>query len=383
MKSRQQKAGRPILVPENSCDLEIANRIARWARELLGCDGLEIDDDLFALGADAKHATKLLSRIKRTFRVDLEFAVVSEVRTARGLAREIRRGDGTGRSADRKWRCLVPIQPGGLRPPLFCVHAINGEIDLYVRLAEELGSEQPVYAFRSPLLFRENTRFTSLDELASIYVAELKESRPRGPYFLAGASMGGHLAFVMAQKLSESGSPPQMVLMIDAWVPGSEQYVKPTGRLGSLMANIRNGGFRYIARRLNIKASYAAEHIENAMKDIGCRAYDRAGRRLPPVLRFFQIEEAHKQAMFRHSFTAYAGRITLIRSVGMDNQSLSRRRDRTLGWSGIGCDNIDLIDYPANHISMLDPPELPSFAALVKSILMRHQQSLQENVQYS
>jgi thioesterase domain-containing protein len=305
------------------------------------------------------------------------------VRTARGLAKEIRGAVSTGKSFERDWKCLVPIQQSGSRPPLFCAHAINGEIDLYIRLAEALGQEQPVYAFRSPLLFRDKVRFTSLDELASIYVTELKQFRPQGPYFLAGASMGGHLAFVMAQKLIEAGSVPEIVLMIDAWVPGSEEYVKPGSRVGPLMANIRSGGVPYIARCMKNKVCYIANRVENAIKEARCRVYGGAGRRLPPDLRFYQIENAHRQAMVKHLFRAYPAKITLIRSVGPVNESLSSRRNRTLGWSAIGCKNIDLVDYPANHISMFDLTELPSFAALVKAILAHQETSLEENMQYS
>ena len=48
------------------------------------------------------------------------------------------------------WSSLVPIQPHGTRPPLFCVHAAGGNVLFYRDLAKRLGQEQPVYGLQTP-----------------------------------------------------------------------------------------------------------------------------------------------------------------------------------------------------------------------------------------
>ena len=75
----------------------------------------------------------------------------------------------------------------------------------YEQLSKALGPDQPFYAFQSPLLFNADTRETSIEELASIYVKELRAFSPEGPYILGGLSFGGLVAFEMAQQLYAQG----------------------------------------------------------------------------------------------------------------------------------------------------------------------------------
>ena len=119
----------------------------------------------------------------------------------------------------------MPIQTNGTRVPLFCVHAIGGDVLFYQQLSNALGHDQPFYAFQSPLVAGE-VRETTLEELASIYVNELRAFYPDGPYLLAGASLGGHIAFEMARQLSAQGAEPKLLVLIDAGVPRSDEHLK-------------------------------------------------------------------------------------------------------------------------------------------------------------
>ena len=49
------------------------------------------------------------------------------------------------RAGDRAWASLVPIQPGGSRPPFFCVHGGGGYVLFYRPMAKHLGPDQPFY----------------------------------------------------------------------------------------------------------------------------------------------------------------------------------------------------------------------------------------------
>jgi NAD(P)-dependent dehydrogenase (short-subunit alcohol dehydrogenase family)/acyl carrier protein len=68
----------------------VEETLAQWWREMLGVDQAGLDDDFFDLGGHSLVAVRLLAKVRRTFRVDLEFAVLFEARSIRKLAGLIR-----------------------------------------------------------------------------------------------------------------------------------------------------------------------------------------------------------------------------------------------------------------------------------------------------
>ena len=114
---------------------------------------------------------------------------------------------------------LLPIRTSGSRPPLYCVHPISGSAYPYAAIGQLLDSDQPVYGFESPGFEDGRTPLTSLEALSAEYVEVLGDVAPGGPYFLLGWSMGGAIAFDMAQRLSASGASVPLLVLIDTAVP--------------------------------------------------------------------------------------------------------------------------------------------------------------------
>ncbi|HEY4575860.1 MAG TPA: amino acid adenylation domain-containing protein, partial [Thermoanaerobaculia bacterium] len=94
-------------------------------------------------------------------------------------------GEAAGPAAERG--ILAPIQTGSPdRRPLFCVHSVGGEVVAYRDLARLLGPEQPVWGLQSP-----DPPLEDVEEMARHYIAAMRPVQPRGPYRIAGWSMGG------------------------------------------------------------------------------------------------------------------------------------------------------------------------------------------------
>ncbi|KAI1391904.1 beta-ketoacyl synthase [Hypoxylon trugodes] len=111
--------------------------------------------------------------------------------------------------------------------PLFLIHAISGLALPFFRLHNlshgkfhRSHSERPVYGVSSPIYSSEEAIYpSSFEELALLYISEIKTIQPHGPYLLGGWSLGGMIAMKMAQILLEQGESVSRVIMIDSANP--------------------------------------------------------------------------------------------------------------------------------------------------------------------
>ena len=335
---------------------------------MLGVEHVGLDDDFFALGGHSLIGVRLFAKIKKTYQVDLELAVLFEARTVRQLAVVIRKAQQPAAAEEKTWSALVPIQPNGSRIPLFFIHAVGGDVLFYEQLAKALGPDQPFYAFKSPLVSQAEIHETSIEELASIYVKELRAFFPQGPYLLGGASLGGHIAFEMSRQLSAQGLEPGLLVLIDATVPGSAKRVEVKKRMSTLLHHLRKEGAAYLIQKAVKKREYWGKLLLERAKSAGCSCYRFAGRPLPVGLHLFEAEQAHIRALGRYTLQTYPGKITLMRAVHR-GEILSKREDLTLGWGQFAGGGLEIHDVLSGHISMLFEPYVGGFAELLKAIL--------------
>ena len=268
----------------------------------------------------------------------------------------------------KTWSTLVPIQPNGSRIPLFCIHAIGGDVLFYEKLAKALGPDQPFCAFRSPLLSRAEIQETSVEELAAIYVSEMLEFYPNGPYLLGGLSFGGLVAFEMAQQLLAQGVEPGLLIFFDTSVPGSAGHVKATDQISTFRQNIEEQGVDYLLRKARLKKYYWRKVLRERAQGVACTCYRLAGRELPADLRYYLVGEAHSRAMKAYKIRTYPGRIVLLR-VEERNEILSKREDPNLGWGEFAGGALEIHDVPADHGAMLLEPYVQDVAKVLKTIL--------------
>ena len=94
---------------------------------------------------------------------------------------------------------LATLRPGGPARPLFCIHGLGGHIASFLPLAGGLDRKRPVYGLQAQGLDAGQQPHDSIEEMAAFYLSEIREVQPRGPYLLAGWSMGGVIGLEMAQ----------------------------------------------------------------------------------------------------------------------------------------------------------------------------------------
>ena len=97
--------------------------------------------------------------------------------------------------------------------------ALGGDVRCYADLVQQLGDDQPVYAFRPRGVDQDLPPHLTMDEMIADYAAALRELQPAGPYYLAGWSTGGIFAFALAEALERAGDEVALVAMFDSPLP--------------------------------------------------------------------------------------------------------------------------------------------------------------------
>jgi pyochelin synthetase len=224
----ERAPGSPPDVPaDGAADPVEQELIAIW-KTLLGITGsIDTGKSFFELGGDSVMVVRCLSRIRQQFAVDLStsvfFATNAATATVKGLAALIRSSQGRGPAQSRS---LVAIKSAGTRPPLFLVHPVGGGVLCYAGLSACLGPDQPLYGLQAAGLDAPAPEREDLPAMAARYLDEIETVQPRGPCFLGGWSLGGTVAFEMAQQLRRQGRQIGLLLLIDSFAPN--QLSQPT-----------------------------------------------------------------------------------------------------------------------------------------------------------
>jgi thioesterase domain-containing protein/acyl carrier protein len=188
----------------------VVSRLTEIWQPLLNNAAISEDQDYFDLGGDSSLAVQMFAQIERVFGVKLPLATLYEAPTIAQLAEILR-----NQTSESRWSPLVAIQPNGTRPPLFCFHGAGGNVLSYRELSVYLGSDQPVYGLQCQGLDGDSPLLTKIEDMAALYVKAIRNTQPKGPYFLTGYCMGGTLAYEAAQQLRGQGEEIGFVALLD------------------------------------------------------------------------------------------------------------------------------------------------------------------------
>ncbi|NML53648.1 acyltransferase domain-containing protein [Streptomyces sp. R302] len=146
----------------------------------------------------------------------------------------------------------VLIAAGGGRADLVClptVLATSGPHQ-FARLAAGLGGEGAVSAVHLPGFAPGERLPASLDALTEAVAEAVRRRADGAPFVLVGYSSGGVLAHAVTAALEAEGTPPEAVVLLDTYVPGSDAL---TAAGPALM--------RGMAERLGAFAPLGAERV--------------------------------------------------------------------------------------------------------------------------
>ncbi len=111
---------------------------------------------------------------------------------------------------------VMPMRVGGDGPPLFCAHPVVGLSWCYLALLPHVDARYPLYGLQARGLRRPEPLPTSIEEMARDYADQIRETQPSGPYHLLGMSLGGNVAFAIAEELERRGERIGLLVILDS-----------------------------------------------------------------------------------------------------------------------------------------------------------------------
>ncbi|MHB8243494.1 MAG: non-ribosomal peptide synthetase [Solirubrobacteraceae bacterium] len=210
---RERSGAHELVAPRTKLERKLTSI---WEREL-EIHPIGVTDNFFDLGVTSIVAATLFAAIEHNLGDSLPLGAIFRAPTIETLAQLIEGGEGSSR-----WTSLIPIQPQGSRPPIFCIHGGAGTILHLQPLARRLGPEQPFYGLQSSGLYGGSPPIKTVEEMASHYLSEMRQVHPGGPWLLAGYCFGTIVAFEIAQRLLAQGEEVQMLALFNgpspAWI---------------------------------------------------------------------------------------------------------------------------------------------------------------------
>jgi fengycin family lipopeptide synthetase D len=216
---------------------EMEKQLQKIWQEIFESEHIGIDDDFFAIGGHSLKAAVMLSKIHQTFNITLPLGEVFKSTTIKALAEYINSQD-----VARNKELLTPVDDqlvllksvtitaaaGNLtdrttnRLHLFLIHDGTGEVEGYIDFCGLLTGQFNCWAIRAQRLQGYAPRKSTIEEMAQNYIEKIKALQPQGPYFIAGWSIGGTIAFEMVRQLEQQEEQISFLGMIDVVVPHHE-----------------------------------------------------------------------------------------------------------------------------------------------------------------
>jgi aspartate racemase len=356
----QYEVARGFVAPRDPLEQSLAQI---WSK-VLNLKKIGIHDNFFDLGGHSLLAVRITAEIERLFEKNLPLAIFLQAPTIADLANKLRKEDWKP-----SWSSLVPIRPGGSKPPLFLMHSHGGNVLEYYPLAEHMEADQPVYALQAHGLDGHIIQERSFEEMVDAHLVELRSVQPEGPYFLGGYCLGGLLALEAAHQLTALGEEVALVVLIQTMNPTCARF-RPdltifqrawylaAKRIDLELAYLGHRGATHILERLRRTKDIAVARTAIALDHLTGNGHGpRKGTSMAHTLEMLAIE--HDRARMRYVLRPYDGTVLLFRASKQISGLLA---DSALGWNEVLTGRLDIREIPGHQETMLLEPNVVSLA---------------------
>jgi len=348
----------------NKTELAIA---AIW-QDMLGVEEIDIHTEFIALGGRSIVAVKMIAQIEEKLGARLSMLDLVTHPTIAGLASRI---DKT--AAQSNWRSLIPLKPGGSKPPVIFIHAVGSHALFMRSVTGYFDEDQPVIGLQLVGLDGECKPMNSVEQIARHYLQEIQSYQPDGPYYFVAHCLGGIVAHEMIRMLHELNKEVALFVVLDAHAPFTEHAETINKKMRTLIHS--NSG----ASRLF--------HYWEVTKRVAKSARYRLGVRATKVLQQYQVSFGSTMArknvhLLRAHEASHAGANAYM-GAPIDQKVVLIRSARIfepyhMNWQDLSTD-MDIIPLPVGHDTMFTEPEVGVLGRKLNELVRQASEARQTN----
>ena len=181
-----------------------------WQR-VLQLPSVDVNDNFFDLGGDSSLALQLFNEIAHSCGRELPPVTIYVAPTIAALAALLEQ------PTDLRFPPLVLLKDGSAKPPLFMTHGLGGSVIDFFQVVKHIWTPNPIQGMQAKGIDSTEEPFDRIEDMAQFYLDAIRQVQPRGPYLLAGYSLGGLVTFEMAQRLTADGEKVALLAMLDSY----------------------------------------------------------------------------------------------------------------------------------------------------------------------
>jgi thioesterase domain-containing protein/acyl carrier protein len=325
--------------------------------DVIGIEGIGVTDDFFEVGGDSLIGVILFIEIERQFDRNLPVSVLLTASTIRKQAELI-----SNPQTEEASSSIIEINPRGEKLPVLFIPGKGGYPTRIRHLARKLDAETPVYALQDIAEGRTDGSLRRIESVAAYYINEIRKVVPHGPYILLGESMGGMIAYEMANQLREFDEHPSIVGLLDTYNMGAENYMNKALSYYWLM----------IQKHVNIlvrsdwegRFDYFTFYRESFFKKVAdeIRRYTNRNTRHASNLprHISDLENANVRAAHKYAPGEYPGPVILFKALRGPHREYPMN-----GWEKVNIGQFVVHEIDCYHGSILFEPAVSELAAIL------------------
>jgi thioesterase domain-containing protein len=379
---------------------DLASPIERIVAEVVGSvfaiepSLLRRSSNIFDMGASSMHLLRVKQRIHARLSLAnipiIELLGRPQIGELCDYLSELVALKQSGNSQDVDYQPLVCFNPEGTKPPLFLIHPGVGEVLVFMGLSRSLADDRPIYALRARGFDSDEDTFRTFDEMVDTYVTAIEHQYPSGPYYIAGYSFGGAVAFEIGQRLEARGKAVPWLGVLNL-PPHIEWRMKQLTWL-EVLINIT----LFLSLIPSAAMDAVRHNLSEAFPDVAERDTEPP-RPLRPIRWLFERSDKDRLAELDLELSAFIRWIKVAYELNRTGRAFEPRgrvagalttvfcatplpsmgtreeykRERLSAWKEFSGERFEMVDVEGQHYTMLAPEHVESFAEHLRGALRR------------
>jgi thioesterase domain-containing protein len=236
----------------------------------------------------------------------------------------------------------------------------------YRDFATHLGSDQPVYGLQSIGAHGKHHGHASIEAMATHYIQEIQNIQPEGPYRLVGWSLGGAVAYEMAQQLKKQDQQIGFLGLLDSDLPRLVRKARSVGARRFVVDFAHQCGLDSVEVLQGLEPNNRLQFLLGEAKRATLIPADLTLEQFRRLYeRYSRMFRANVRALRRYVPRPLAERVVLLQARDRIGPSVSGQEGT---WQAL-CESVEVHVVPGNHYTMICEPLVGELVDQIRNYL--------------